>query len=208
MDIEVEIVKSKFMKGLMDQNTYILKKNDSAIIIDAGADVEDVKLLIGNKKVEAVLMTHLHFDHFWNIEEYLKAFNCDVYICKDAEAKFCDSFKNGAVLVRQDVVRKVDKKFIKFYEQKLKIGEFDIEVYFTPGHSADCICLKIDNLLFSGDTIFADGVGRVDLFDSNKDSMIKSLKIIRAIEFETLYPGHYQLSDKKQAEYIIDCYLK
>ena len=67
-------VKSKFLMNLFDQNTYVLKSKKEAIIIDAGAELEDVLKEVENKKVLAVLMTHLHFDHIWNIEQYLEKY--------------------------------------------------------------------------------------------------------------------------------------
>ena len=152
--MEVVCIKSKFMKGLMDQNTYVVKKGNSAIIIDAGAEVEDVLEVVKDVKVSAILMTHLHFDHFWNIEKYLDVFACKVYVCDGAQNKFADFCKNGAVLVRQNVVRKVENEKIAFYEKNLHFENIDVDVYFTPGHCADCVCLRIDNILFSGDMLF------------------------------------------------------
>jgi len=201
--MEVICLKSKFMKGAMRQNSYILKGENSAIIIDAGAELDEVIETLGDLKLEAVLLTHLHFDHFWNIEEYVKRFDCDIYICEGAQDKFCDSYKNGAFLVGLNNKATVPNENLKFYQNHLSVAGFDIDVYFTPGHSADCVCLKIGDMLFSGDTIFADGVGRTDLFDSDKNELLKSLNIIKTIDFKYLCPGHYECASKDAAENII-----
>ena len=205
--VEINKVKSKFMRGVMDQNTYVLTKGNFAIIIDAGAEIQDIKEKVGNRKVLAVLMTHLHFDHFWNLEDYLKELDTFVYIQKGFENKFEDSELNGSVLVRQNIQKNIDKNKIKYYDKNLKLENFKIEVIDTPGHSADCVCLLIENNLFTGDTIFSDCIGRIDLKDSSKDEMIESLEIIRELDFETAFPGHYESVAKEQIIKTIGFYI-
>ena len=70
--MEVVTIKSKFLRNLFDQNTYVLKNENEAIIIDAGADVDDVEREVQGLNVLAILITHIHFDHVWNLEEYIK----------------------------------------------------------------------------------------------------------------------------------------
>lgn len=205
--MEIKIIKSKFMRGIMDQNTYIVTDGENSIIIDAGADIEDVLEQTKNTKVLAVLLTHLHFDHFWCIEDYISAFDCNVFICEGFEEKFADVEKNGSTIVRKEITRKVNQKNIEYYRPHLKLGNFDIDVLFTAGHCADCVCLKIENVLFSGDTLFASGIGRTDIFDSSNKSMIESLKLIKNQDVDFIYPGHYENMTKKQAEKIIDSFL-
>ena len=205
--MEVVRIKSKFLRNLFDQNTYVLKNGKSALIIDAGAEVDDVKEAAKGLKVEAILMTHLHFDHIWNIEKYLQEFDCKVYVCNGAEEKFFDSAKNASTIMRNTVVRNVSEDKINFYESKLQFADFDVEVLFTPGHSRDCVCLKIENKLFSGDTLFADGIGRTDLYDSDNEAMKNSLKTIKNINFDVFYPGHGDFGSKLQADKVIDYYL-
>lgn len=203
--MEIILLKSKFLRNLFDQNTYVLKNGGNAIIVDAGAELEDVKNTLQGAKVQAVLMTHLHFDHIWNIEQYLNEFDCKVYICKGAEEKFSDPEKNASSIMRNKFVRNVPKEKIAFYDgDKLEIGEFEVGVFYTPGHSADCVCLKVDNALFSGDTLFAGGIGRTDLYDSDNEAMRKSLKQIREIDFDVYYSGHGEPADKSQAKKVID----
>ena len=205
--MEVKVIKSKFMHNLFDQNTYVVLNKKQAIIIDAGADLEDVKQVVGNRKVQAVLMTHLHFDHFWFLDEYLKEFNTCVYIKQGAQIKFSNSDLNGAVLVGKNIQKIIEENQIKFYEKHLKLGEFDCEIIETPGHAADCVCVLVENNLFTGDTIFADSIGRTDLKDSSKEQMLSSLKTIKNLDFEKVFPGHYNFATKNQIDKIIDFYL-
>lgn len=205
--MEINVLKSKFLRGMFDQNTYVLTTKNQAVIIDSGAELEDVERVVGDKKVLAVLMTHLHFDHFWNLDEYLKKYGCSVYIQKNAEEKFSSSEHNGAVLIRRDFVKSIDKCFIKYYSSKIKLGEFDIDVFETAGHSSDSVCLLICYNLFTGDTVFADSVGRTDLYDSSNEKMTESLKLIRSLNFKVAYPGHYESADKNRILKTISFYL-
>ena len=205
--MEIKVIKSKFMRGVFEQNTYVLTTRKQAIIIDAGADLDDVKLAVGDRRVQAVLMTHLHFDHFWYLDEYLNEFNTNVYIQEGFENKFIDSELNGSFLIRKEVTKNIKKSQIKYYENKLKLGDFDCEVISTAGHSADSVCLLVDEVLFTGDTIFADSIGRIDLKDSSRDKMISSLERIRQLDFTTALPGHYEQASKQQIIKTIDFYL-
>ena len=205
--VKIDVVKARFMLGLMDQNTYVLTKGKFALVIDAGAEVDDVKKIVGDRKVLGVLMTHLHFDHFWNLEKYLEEFDTSVYIQEGAEYKFEDEVLNGSVLVRQNIKKNISKKRIKYYAKNLVLENFDVEVISTPGHSADSVCILIEDKLFSGDTIFADSIGRIDLKDSDKNQMIESLEKIRETKFSVALPGHYESATKEKIEKTISFYL-
>lgn len=205
--VKIDVLKSKYMRGVMEQNTYVLTKGKFALIVDAGADAKDVKDIVGDKKVLGVLMTHLHFDHFWNLDEYLEEFDTSVFVVEGFEKKFVDSELNGSVLVRQNIQKNINKNKIKYYQKNLKLENFDIEVIETPGHSADCVCILIEGNLFTGDTIFSDCIGRIDLKDSSKDGMISSLEKIKEINFETAYPGHYESATKQEIIKTIGFYI-
>lgn len=205
--VEIVKLKSKFMHGIMEQNTYVLLKGKFAVVIDAGADLEDVKDVIGKRKVLGVLMTHLHFDHFWYVDNYLEEFDTEVFVVEGYENKFSDAVLNGSYLIRQVVEKNISKKRIKYYAKNLKLENFDIEVFNTPGHCEDCVSLLIEKNLFTGDTIFSDCIGRIDLKDSSKEQMIESLEKIKEIDFETAYPGHYESATKQEILKTIGFYL-
>ena len=144
----VSLIKSKFLRNLLDQNSFILTTDKEAVIVDAGAELEDVKEVVGNKKVLAVLLTHLHFDHFWNLDKYLEEFGCPVYISKDFEWKFCDSKANGSCIIRKELTRIIPQNKIKYYAKFLELGAFKLEIIPTPGHSKDSVCILWDRNLF------------------------------------------------------------
>ena len=195
---------SKFLGGSFDQNTFVFEHKGECILIDAGAEIEDIESVLGKKKLSAVLITHAHFDHIYNIEKIVERFNCDVYISKGAEEKFLNPMKNASFLVRQNMVFNVDSSKIKYYDEKISFKKFDVKVYKTPGHASDSVCLLIGSHLFTGDTVFDDFIGRCDLYDSSPKEMENSLKLIRQIEFETAYPGHYDIAKKQAILKVID----
>jgi glyoxylase-like metal-dependent hydrolase (beta-lactamase superfamily II) len=203
---EIDIIKGKFLRGMFDQNTYVLTNEKEAVIIDAGADLEDVKNVIKDKKVLAVFITHAHFDHLWCIEDYVKEFDCDVYFQNGADKKLMDPKLNASVLMQSKTFN-IGQKNIKYYAENLNIGSFSFKVYSTPGHAFDCVCILWGKNLFVGDTIFVDGVGRTDLVDSNPFEMIDSLKTILSIDFDVAYSGHYESSTKAEVERNIKSYL-
>lgn len=204
---EIKIVKSKFLRNMFDQNTYVIESKQGVVLIDAGAEVEDIKTVIKNKKVVAVLMTHLHFDHFWNIEKYVEEWGCDVYVLPGEEKRFENVDLNASFMVRMSLVKNIDKKFIKYYAEKLEIDGLKCNVVNTPGHTSDCVCILWKDNLFSGDTVFADGVGRTDLKDSNPFEMKNSLEKILNLDFKMAYPGHYEPATKDKVVKEINYYI-
>lgn len=204
--MEVKRIKSKFLKGIMDQNSYLVLGEKSAVLIDAGAEVEDVKYLLGERKLEAILVTHLHFDHFWNLEKIVQVFDAKVFIMHGTDKKFNDENQNGSVLIRRKIELKLDAKNIAYYEcdgQKLNFDDIEFTVMFTPGHSSDSVCLLSQDCLFSGDTVFNMGVGRTDLIDSSLDNQKKSLQKIKETNYNVCYPGHGESGTKQEIDEVI-----
>lgn len=204
---DIITLKSKFLRNVFDQNTYVLLNGNDAVVIDAGADVEDVAKAVKGKKLQAVLLTHIHIDHIWNLEQYVENFGCDVYVCAGEEHRFVDINLNASFVVRQQITKNIDQKFIKYYAKKLKIGSFNFEIFFTPGHTSDGVCILWNKDLFTGDTVFVDGIGRTDLPDSNAFEMVNSLKQILNIDFSEAFPGHYEPANKEKINKTINYYL-
>lgn len=196
--MEVIEVLATAYRGILDQKTYVVAKGDEAVIIDAGADLVDVKKAVQGRKVLAVLITHCHFDHIWCIEDYIKEWNVPVFISKGAEDKFLDSDKNCSNIIRNRTTFNVNQDNIKYFEDRLKIGDFEIEVIKTPGHSADSVSFLIEKSLFTGDLVLGGGIGRTDLYDSNDRDMWDSLEKLEKLDFEMAYPGHYEPMTKQE----------
>lgn len=149
--------------GTLDENCYVLKKDDKCLVIDPGDDYPKIKAVIGDSKIVGVLLTHSHFDHVGALRNFL------------------------------------GKRSIKFFkrsntqEMEYEVGPFKFSVIFTPGHSNDSITFYFeeDKIMFVGDFIFKESIGRCDLPGSDKSAMEESLrKIINYDDDITLYNGH------------------
>jgi glyoxylase-like metal-dependent hydrolase (beta-lactamase superfamily II) len=188
------------------QNTYIVEFEDCCVIIDAGINIKNIKS-ITNKPITAVFITHGHFDHIKNIEDY-DELNVPIYANKHIIEMLRDENKNASKLFNQFCIYKVENlKFVQDAE-KIKINEHTIKCLQTKGHSIDGVCFLIDDeMLFSGDTLFADSVGRTDLPTGNTNELIKSLNLILNLDYKTLYSGHGRPSVKEEQKTNIPKYI-
>lgn len=153
-------------------NIYILanEKNEK-LLIDAG---NGITLANANIKPKMVILTHAHADHSRGVrEEWKKVFLHEREWEKKSEAHF------------------FPENLTKLNFRRLKWGEFELEILHTPGHTMGSICLfeKRNKILFSGDTIFSEGVGRTDLGGSEKE-LKKSLEKLKKLNYSILCPGH------------------
>lgn len=154
----------KVVTGLLDENCYVIKKDNSCLVVDPGDDYQKIKEVIGESKVIAVLLTHSHFDHIGALRNFLT--------------------KRSVKIVKRSSVST---------EGSIHLGEFNFEVVFTPGHSKDSISFYFpeEKVMFVGDFVFQESIGRCDLPGGSESEMKDSLEKLRQYPREiTLYPGH------------------
>ena len=178
----------KLIVGPLATNSYILKDNGHCIIIDPGANpkkiLENVKDLI----VDAICLTHGHFDHIKAVEPLVKELKCDVYISKYDEEMLRDSKKNESILVKDPFIVNCE---VKHYDYITKIGNFTFDVMEASGHTKGSVLLMIDNYMFVGDVLFKQGIGRCDLYGGSFSKMKSSLKEIVKIQKDYIvFSGH------------------
>lgn len=169
----------RVVTGYLKENCYILAIDDECLIIDPGDDYNRIKEKINNKKVLGILLTHNHFDHIGAVDEILKDYNAKVY-----------SFNN-------------------LKEENKRIGNFSFDVIYTPGHTSDSMCFyfKNEKVMFTGDFLFKNSIGRWDLDTGSYSDMIKSIKKIKQYDDDIIiYPGHGDkstiLSEKNNNQYL------
>ncbi len=195
----------KLISNYLDSNTFVLIKNKSALIIDSAVDTEKVKEVVKGLKVEGLLLTHGHYDHALNALSYAQEFSTKVYVNENAKVSLKDPELNYGKIFKID-----DFSNFEFLEGDgtLKLGKFNIEYIYTPGHSACLNSYLIEDQLFVGDCIFRDGIGRTDLLTSNKDDMLESLAKLEKLKYSTCYSGHYEDSDYERMNKNIKLYIK
>ncbi len=182
----------KIIVGDVFTNCYIVGCEEEKIcgIIDPGDNGEKIKEKIEELGLNPVMIinTHGHFDHIG--ANHL--FNLSVYIHKDDFEFLKDPEKNLSSFFSVPYVSKNDNIITVEEKDVIKIGKLYFEVIHTPGHTPGSICLKIENILFTGDTIFADGIGRTDFPEGDEERLIKSIKekILPLPDDFIIYPGH------------------
>lgn len=171
-------------------NCYLLCEDNHVIIIDPGTKnnriIEEIEKR--NVKVDAILLTHAHFDHIAGIDKLSKLYHCPLYLHEADLPMLQDPYLNYSFVSKAIVV----KTHARCYEiGHQKIGNFDLEIIDVPGHTNGSVIIRSDNVLFSGDTLFLMGIGRTDLPGGSNSKMMQSLKIIKTFNPEWIvYPGH------------------
>lgn len=174
-------------------NTYVLAVEDECFIIDPAVELKEIIRMVDNKKVLGVILTHGHYDHFVNLFETLSHYNTKVYMQRDAFSKvndanlsyqFAFTKKPVQTLSAEDTIFLHDGMSVPLKSKKIKVIQ-------TPGHTSCSISLRIDNILFTGDTLFRLGIGRYDLATANQYKLSESIKKLLSIKDDCIvYPGH------------------
>lgn len=177
----------KLIIGPVSTNTYLVKENNHCLIIDPAANPKKIIEHVQDCIVDAICLTHGHFDHIKAVDALQKYFKCDVYISSEDEEMLRDSKKNESILIDEFVIQSK----VKHYETITKINQFEIQVLFAPGHTKGSVLLMMDELMFSGDVIFKEGIGRCDLYGGSFSQMKASLENIKKLNIDyMIYPGH------------------
>ncbi|AOY75800.1 MBL fold metallo-hydrolase [Clostridium formicaceticum] len=187
----------KFVVGMNETNCYIIydKNTLEALIIDPG-DEEKVLIQYIDKhalKLQGILLTHYHYDHIGGVEGLKRKYGCPIYAHKkEAEGLQKPEMNRSSIGGRTAVSIKPDKTLID--GDMISIGTIILQVIHTPGHTPGGICLKIkdSSIIFTGDTIFSDDLGRTDLEGGSEESLKKSIvnKVSKWSDDTMIYPGH------------------
>ena len=190
-----------FTVGPVAENSYLFRREgaDTALLVDPG---DEAPVLLGaiadlGVELEAILLTHTHFDHVGAVAPVARETGAPVY-CPEIELP-----------VLADIMSFVPWPGFGPYEsweaeeslrggEKLELAGFEIDVLFTPGHSPGHVTFAIpdESALFSGDVLFQGSVGRVDLPGGDWSTLAESLRTLVEgyPEETTVYPGHMGLT--------------
>lgn len=181
--------------GVYAANCYIIYSEIAreGIVVDPGGDAEIILGKIDENKlsIKYIVLTHGHGDHMGGVIELNKSLNVPVLVHEADKELMEDGNKNMSVIMSfgslefsPDILLK-DGDVIEF-------GDLNAEVIHTPGHTKGCICLKIQDHLFTGDTLFKGSIGRTDLFSGDYDTIIRSIreKILPLDDNIIVLPGH------------------
>ncbi len=184
-----------FTVGPVQENSYIVRAGSDAtraLIVDPGDEAERLLQAIDalGVQIEAILVTHCHFDHVGAVAPLARATGAPVY---------CPAIERA---VLADVMSWVPPGFGPFESheaehtvaggERLSLAGLDIDVLFTPGHSPGHVTYALPGALLSGDVLFQGSVGRVDLPGGDWATLESSIEsLLKAYPSETVvYPGH------------------
>ncbi len=183
----------KFPAGPLETNGYLVIKDGHCLVIDPSLDsfaiIARIKEL--DYSIDAILLTHSHFDHYLGIHEIMDEFGeLPIYLHDKEKPIISDPEKNGASwLGRTDGYT---GKTIMYLEGENQVADFKFEAIFTPGHTPGGVSLLFGNECFTGDTLFNNSVGRSDFgYSSTADLMNAITDKLFLLPGETIiWPGH------------------
>ncbi len=190
--------------GELGTNCYILADEASKLcaVIDPGDEAERILAQVREQglQVKYILLTHGHYDHTTAVPELHAALpEAEIYIHQ------ADSHGAGGRLF--PLASQVDELLLYDEGDTLPLGGLTIQVMNTPGHSLGSVVLRVDDVLFTGDTLFAGSCGRTDLRGGSPDQMLASLKRLGQLEGDfRVLPGHdvaSTLERERQTNYYV-----
>jgi glyoxylase-like metal-dependent hydrolase (beta-lactamase superfamily II) len=188
---------------MMAANCYILGDENSkkAVIIDPGGNSEDILSIVSKEKftVDLIMLTHGHADHIAGLEEVRLSTGARVAIHEKDAPMLLFPEQNLSAFMGTSLSFSPAEIKLKGNE-KLTVGDLTLDVIHTPGHTPGSISIKVDNIIFTGDTLFAGSIGRSDFPGSSFKQLISSIKdkLLVQDESSVIYPGHGIKSTIKQ----------
>ena len=175
-------------------NTYLIVSGSHALVVDPAVTVSAIQKAAEDERValDGILLTHGHYDHMLSMNALCEACNIPSMIHRDDAEMLVDGKKNAFYdfFGQERTFRPADRLLSN--GEKILLGEESVRVIHTPGHSrGSCCFLCGDARLITGDTIFAEGFGRYDLFGGDVGALKTSLALLRTMNPRLrIYPGH------------------
>lgn len=179
--------------GMYESLSYLICEGDGAVLIDAGVKSDKVVAAASEMKVsiEKIILTHGHIDHIVELDNLVQKTNAKAYIHIDDEVALTDARYNVSAytFAAQSLNTKCE---IVRDGSILRLGDLELKVIHTPGHTPGSICILAENNLFSGDTLFNFGYGRVDLPNGSFEALYSSIvdRLFSLPDDMSVYPGH------------------
>ncbi len=195
------MILEKIVENRMGENTYVVgdKNTKKCIVVDPGAKPEDIINKVKQKglNIEYIVLTHGHGDHITNVLKLKEMTNAKIVAHIDEKEILLDKRKNLSSQLYSYAIEFDADIYVKDNDT-LKVGDMKLKFIHTPGHTPGSMCIKIDNNMLTGDTLFAGSIGRTDFYGGDYKKMQKSLKKLEKYDNDIMiYPGHGPSSNLK-----------
>lgn len=172
-------------------NTYLVCEGDDAVLIDCSAPITDLRQALGQRRLHAILLTHGHFDHMLTADEARAQWGVPLYLHEGDADHPTDGQKNAYALFFGSDRAYGAPSHTLHHGDTLTFGALTLTVSHVPGHTRGCVTYRVGDTLFTGDTLFAAGVGRTDLYGGDTEALLRSLQALAALPRSLrIYPGH------------------
>lgn len=195
----------KYSLGQLQANCYFLINNQDCLIIDPADDASFIleELQRQQLNLAGMLATHGHFDHIGAVGEIQLSFNVPLYIFKEDQF-LIDRLEETAehfLGYKPEIIKPITVKYLT--DTKFRVQNLEFRIIKTPGHTPGscCVYLEKEKIIFTGDTLFKEGIGRYDFSYSSKEDLKKSLRKIFKLPLKTVvYSGHGERTTIKEAK--------
>ena len=195
-----------------DSNVYVIG-GQTPTIIDTGTGfysrmiIETIQKIIKLHQIRQILLTHEHYDHVGGVQDIVRATKgtAQIFAHKDVVSKLKDGKSTFAEMIGR-VMPKIDVDVPLVDGQQLTLGDQTFKVLVTPGHSIGSLCFysKKCEVLFSGDTIFANGgFGRYDFPGGDFNLLLQSIERLVKLKVKNLYPGHGPIIETNGTNHVV-----
>lgn len=183
--------------GPVQTTCYVVSSQGRAVIVDPAANATKIIQYLGTKKLipEAILLTHGHFDHIGAVNELAAKYSLPIYAHKSEKEYFDQPEVNLSTMMYQPFVLSEDLDYHWLADgATLTCLDTQVKIFHVPGHTSGSLCYYFvkDRMVFTGDTLFKQSIGRTDFIYGNHQQLVTGIKqkLFTLPDDTLVYPGH------------------